>query len=189
MKMTIFSTPLLTPLLRFVSQLILRMIGWRVVGQVPDHPKYIWIGAPHTSNWDFMLMLALGLCLRSKLQFMGKAELFRSPFGFFFYWCGGIPVDRSKSTGMVEQMIKVVQDTDEINLAIAPEGTRDQVNKWKSGFYHIAKGADIPIVLGFVDGKRKVVGVGEIFNLTDDMETDMKNIQAFYAEMEGINPR
>lgn len=188
MKVTIFNTPFLTPVLRLLTNFILRMVGWRVEGQMPDEPKVIWVGAPHTSNWDFMLLLALGFSLRAKLQFMGKAELFRPPFGFFFYWCGGIPVQRSKSNGLVEQMVKVIQDSQKFILAIAPQGTREHVSQWKTGFYHIAKNANIPILLGFVDGKRKVIGVGEIFTLTDNMEVDMENIQTFYAEMEGINP-
>lgn len=187
--MTIFNTPILTPFLRLITRIILRIIGWRVEGQIPNLPKFIWIGAPHTSNWDFMLLLALGFILRANLKFLGKAELFRPPFGAFFYWCGGIPVDRKKSTGMVEQTVNVIKNSKEFILAVAPEGTRDQVRKWKTGFYHIAKNAEIPIVFGYVDGKRKAVGVGDIFTLTDDMEKDMKDIQSFYAQLEGINPR
>jgi 1-acyl-sn-glycerol-3-phosphate acyltransferase len=189
MKTTIFSTPLLTPFLRLITKIVLFIIGWRVEGNLPDLPKFVWVGAPHTSNWDFMLMLALGLSLHAKLQYMGKAELFRQPFGFFFYWCGGIPVERSKSTGMVEQMANVIQNSKEFILAIAPEGTREQVYKWKSGFYHIAKSAEVPIVLGFVDAKRKVIGIGKVFALTDNMDTDMQSIQAFYARLDGINPQ
>lgn len=190
MKTTIFNTPLLTPFLRFVTKVVLRLIGWKVEGQMPDLPKFVVIGAPHTSNWDFMLMLAVGFVLRAKLHYLGKAELFRSPIGFFFYWCGGTPVDRKKSTGLVEQTVNVIQNSEEFILAISPEGTRDQVHKWKSGFYHIAKGANIPIVPAYVDGKRKVVGIGgDTFTLTGDMEVDMNNIQLYFAKFEGIKRR
>jgi len=189
MKFTIFNTPIFTPVLRAVTKVIMRLVGWRVEGKAPQHSKYIWIGAPHTSNWDFMLMLALGLCLKEDFRYMGKAELFRSPIGFFFYWCGGIPVDRSKSSGLVEQMIEAMNSAPNFNLAIAPEGTRDLVNRWKTGFYHIAKGANVPIVLGYVDAKRKVVGAGDIFTLTDDMEADMQTIQSYYKQFTGINSR
>lgn len=184
--MTIFDTPILTGLLRLLTRLLLRLSGWRVHGQVPDFPKFIVLGAPHTSNWDFMLMLAVGFVTRAKLRYLGKAELFRSPLGFFFYWCGGIPVDRSKSVGLVEQTVKVIHNSKEFILAIAPEGTREQVHRWKSGFYHIAKSAEIPIVSAYVDAKRKVVGIGDIFRLTGNMEADMRNIQSYFAKFEGI---
>lgn len=156
---------------------------------MPDLPKFIVIGAPHTSNWDFMLFLAVGFILRANLSFMGKAELFRQPFAFFFYWCGGIPVDRKKSTGLVEQVSKVIQQSEHFILALAPEGTRHKVREWKSGFYHIAKSANIPVVFAHVDGKRKVVGIGDTFTLTDNMEADMQHIQSYFAKFEGINQK
>ncbi|HSQ39013.1 MAG TPA: lysophospholipid acyltransferase family protein [Anaerolineales bacterium] len=184
--MTIFDTPILTGLFRLLTRLLLRLSGWRVHGQLPDFPKFIIIGAPHTSNWDFILMLALGFSLRAKFQFMGKAELFRSPLGWFFRWCGGIPVERNKSVGLVEQMADRIQRSDHFILALTPEGTRDKVSEWKTGFYHIARKANIPIVLGFVDGVNKTVGVGSTINLTDDMQADIKTIQSFYAKMVGI---
>jgi 1-acyl-sn-glycerol-3-phosphate acyltransferase len=186
--MTIFDTPILTDLLRLLTRLLLRLSGWRVHGQVPDFPKFIVLGAPHTSNWDFMLMLAMGLTLRAKFQYMGKAELFRSPLGWFFRWCGGIPVERNKSVGLVEQMADRIQRSDHFILTIAPEGTRDKVNEWKTGFYHIARKANIPVVLGFVDGRNKTVGLGPTFHLTDNMQADIKAIQEFYAKMVGVHP-
>ena len=120
---------------------------------------------------------------------MGKAELFRRPFGWFFYWCGGIPVDRKKSTGLVEQMVEACEKSDKFILTIAPEGTRHHVTEWKMGFYHIAKNAGIPMVMAIVDGARKMVRVGQIFNPTENMEADMKTIKGFFANMVGINPR
>ena len=189
MKTTIFNTPLLTPFLRFVTQVILRLVGWKVEGLMPNIPKFVIIGAPHTSNWDFVLFLAVGFVLRAKLRYLGKAELFHSPLGFFFYWCGGTPVDRSKSVGLVEQTVNVIKEAREFILTIAPEGTREQVYRWKSGFYHIAKGAGIPIVLAYVDGKRKVVGIGDTFMPTSDAEADMNSIQSYYNQFEGINRR
>ncbi len=189
MKTTIFNTALITPFLRFVTRFFLRVTGWRVAGEMPNLPKFVVIGAPHTSNWDFLLLLAVGFILRANLHFMGKAELFRQPFGFFFYWCGGIPVDRKKSTGLVEQVSKIIQQSQYFILAIAPEGTRHKVREWKSGFYHIAKSANTPVVFAYVDGKRKVAGIGDTFILTHDMEADMKIIQTYYAKFEGINQR
>lgn len=189
MKNTIFTTPILSPLLRLISNSILRMTGWSVDGKLPDLPKYILVGAPHTSNWDFVLFLGIIFKLKVNVKFMGKAELFRSPFGWFFYWCGGIPVDRKKSQGLVEQMVDACGKSENFILTIAPEGTRHHVTEWKRGFYHIAKNAGTPIVMAIVDGKHKTVHVGQIFYPTEYMEADIKTIQEFFAGMVGINPR
>jgi 1-acyl-sn-glycerol-3-phosphate acyltransferase len=189
LKNTIFTTPILSALLRAIANLILRLSGWHVDGKLPDIPKYIIIGAPHTSNWDFVLFLGVIFHLKVNVNYMGKAELFRNPFGWFFYWCGGVPVDRKKSTGLVEQMVKVCEQSDKFILIIAPEGTRHFVTEWKRGFYHIAKTAGIPIVMAKVDGKQKTVRVGQIFQPTEDMEADIKTIQGFFAGLIGLNPR
>ena len=188
MSATIFDTPILSKMLHYLTLFLLRVCGWHVEGQMPDIPKFVVVGAPHTSNWDFVLMLALGFALQAKLHFMGKSELFRPLIGFFFRWCGGIPVDRTKSTGTVEQIVAVIQRSERFILTVAPEGTREKVRVWKSGFYHIARGAGIPIVFCFVDGVRKTVGIGPTFMPTDDMEADMKAIQSFYAGFVGIHP-
>ena len=189
MKNTIFTTPVISQLLRFLSNSIMRLIGWKVEGTLPNLPKYIIIGAPHTSNWDFLLFLATIFHLKVDARYMGKAELFRGPFGWFFYWCGGIAVDRKKSQGLVEQMVEACNNSDKFILTIAPEGTRHKVKEWKRGFYHIAKGAGIPIIMAKVDGKKKAMCVGEIFHLTEDMEADMLAIQDAFKGMVGINPR
>jgi 1-acyl-sn-glycerol-3-phosphate acyltransferase len=168
--------------------LLLRTFGWRVEGQLPDLPKFVVIGAPHTSNWDFVLLLALAFALKANPRYMGKAELFRGPFTSFFRWCGGIPVDRSKSTGLVEQTVQVMNESEQFILVITPEGTRSKVRSWKSGFYHIAKQAGVPLVFGFIDAPRKTIGIGPTFTPTNSMDQDMKAIQAFYANMVGVNP-
>ena len=189
MNTTIFNTPILSRVFHHLAKFILRAVGWRVDGKLPDLPKYILIGAPHTSNWDFILFLGVAFQLEISAHFMGKAELFRSPIGFFFRYCGGIPVDRSKSTGLVEQMVQVANESKRFILVITPEGTRHHVVEWKRGFYHIAKGAGIPIVIAVVDGKHKTVRIGQVLHPTEDMEADMKSIQGFFAGMVGINPK
>lgn len=189
MKLTIFNTPIISPLLRLISNTLMWIAGWRVEGKLPDLPKYLIVGAPHTSNWDFLLFLGVIFRLKANVKYMGKAELFRSPLGWFFYWCGGIPVDRKKSTGLVEQMVEACNKSERFILTIAPEGTRHGVKEWKRGFYHIAKGAGIPIVMAKVDSKKKAMHVGDIFYLTDDIEADMKAIQDRFTGMVGINPR
>ena len=187
--MTIFNTTILSRIFHYLATLIMRLLGWRVDGKLPDLPKFVLIGAPHTSNWDFILFLGVIFTLRANVRFMGKAEIFRSPIGFFFRYCGGVPVDRKKSTGLVEQMVKACNESEKFILTIAPEGTRHQVQEWKRGFYHIAKGAGIPIVIAVVDGKHKTVRVGQVFHPTEDIEADMKSIQEVFAGVVGINPR
>ena len=188
MNTTIFNTPVLSKLFHYTTRFFLWILGWRILGGLPDLPKYVLIGAPHTSNWDFVLFLAVIFRLQANVSFMGKAELFRNPFGWFFYWCAGIPVDRSKSQGLVDQMVQACDKAKHFILVIAPEGTRHYAQEWKRGFYHIAKGAGIPIVLAIVQADRKSVEVGKIFNPTDDMEADMKTIQGFFVDGVGINP-
>lgn len=167
----------------------MRLFGWRVEGTLPDLPKFVLIGAPHTSNWDFVLFLGVIFHLKANVKYMGKAELFRFPHGPFFYYCGGIPVDRKKSTGLVDQMVEACNKTDNFILVIAPEGTRHHVKEWKMGFYHIAKKADIPIVYAAIDGKNKTVHVGQVFELTENMEDDLKTIKESFNGMIGVNPK
>ncbi len=168
----------------------MRFFGWRVEGNLPDLPKYVLIGAPHTSNWDFLLFLGVIFQLRADVRFMGKAELFRPPYGWFFYYCGGVPVDRKKSTGLVEQMVRASRESERFILTIAPEGTRRYVSDWKRGFYHIARDAGIPIVMAQVDGRHKAVHIlKDVFNPTDDIEADMKAIKDSFDGVSGIKPR
>lgn len=186
---TIFNTPVLSRFFQLLARFFMRLTGWRVEGTLPELPKFILIGAPHTSNWDFVLFLGIIFTLKANVKFMGKAELFRNPFGWFFYYCGGIPVDRKKSTGLVDQMVEACNQAENFILTIAPEGTRHHVSEWKRGFHHIAKGAGIPIVMAVVDGKKKVVRVGQVFQPTDNIEADMQTIQGYFAGVTGINPR
>jgi 1-acyl-sn-glycerol-3-phosphate acyltransferase len=189
MKNTIFNTPILSRIFHYLASFIMRLAGWRVDGGLPDLPKYVLIGAPHTSNWDFVLFLGVIFSLQANVRFMGKAELFRNPFGWFCYYCGGVPVDRKKSTGLVDQMVQASRESERFILTIAPEGTRHHVMEWKRGFYHIAKSAEIPIVIAVVDGKHKTVHAGQIFYPTEDIEADMKAIQDVFVGVVGINPR
>ena len=134
MKRTIFNTPFITAFLRYLSRLYLRILGWRVQGELPDLPKFVIVGAPHTSNWDFVMFLALAFILKGDLRYMGKKELFYPPYGWFFRWCGGVPVDRSRHQGLVEQTVQAIQEADRFQIVITPEGTRSKVGEWKHGF-------------------------------------------------------
>jgi 1-acyl-sn-glycerol-3-phosphate acyltransferase len=157
-------------------------------GEVPDFPKYVLIAAPHTSNMDLAVMLTLAFTFRTKLSWMGKDALFRWPFGGLSRWLGGIPIDRSKSHNVVEQSVALFNEKEAFVLAVPPEGTRKQVRYWKTGFYYIAKGAGVPILLGFIDYGRKVGGFGPVLMPTGDIEEDMKTIQSFYAAITGRHP-
>ncbi|WP_257294701.1 lysophospholipid acyltransferase family protein [Endozoicomonas sp. YOMI1] len=188
MRHTIFDTPVVNSCFRLLSRLGLKLFGWKLEGQRPNARKYVIIAAPHTSNWDFVLTIAFAFCFRMNIFWMGKNTLFKGPFGGIMKWLGGIPVDRSKANGLVQQMVDTFHNCTELAVAIPPEGTRNKVRQWKSGFYHVAHGAGVPIALGFLDYKKKVGGFGPMFFTTGDYESDLKKIQEFYQHMTGKNP-
>lgn len=166
-----------------VARLWLWLTNMNVVGAMPDLQKYVIIGAPHTSNWDLPHSLAAGIVLGVGIRWMGKDSLFRWPFGGFMRWLGGIPVDRSKRNNAVQQVIDLFKAADRLVVVIPPEGTRSEVKQWKSGFYHIAAGAGVPIVLAFCNYQTRQIGVAEVFWPTGDYEADLPRIQAVYARV------
>lgn len=169
---------------------IFKMLGWKTKGQFPKElKKYIVAVAPHTSNWDFPLGVAGRSILRlNKAKYLGKSQLFKPPFGWFFRWMGGYPVDRSKSHDMVEQVADLFRSHDEFILALAPEGTRKKVEKLRTGFYYIAKSAGVPIVPVGFDYKKKEIIVAEPMLVTDSFEDDMDKLLGFYRSVRGKNP-
>ncbi len=173
--------------MRWLSLIILKIMGWRIEGRFPDIPRFVLIAAPHTSNWDFPITIFIAFAVKAKIYWMGKEAIFRPPFKNFFRWLGGIPIDRSKSNNIVEQMVQKFSISKKLILTIPPSGTRKKVMKWKTGFYYISQGADVPIVLGFLDYKRKVGGIGPVFFPTGDIEADMREIRTYYADMRGRN--
>jgi len=182
---TIFDTPVLRTLVRWISIFLLKMAGWRIEGRMPDMPRFVLIAAPHTSNWDLPLTLFTAFALKAKVYWMGKDAIFRPPLRSFFKWLGGIPIDRSRSNNMVTQSIGQFEKNHTLILAVPPAGTRKRVMYWKSGFYHIANGAQVPIVLGFLDYRRKVGGIGPIIRPTGNLEADMVVIRDFYKDITG----
>lgn len=188
MHYTIFDTPVLRTLLRWFSLIMLRLLGWRLVGDFPRDKKYVLIGAPHTSNWDFPFTLMFCFAGGAKLYWMGKHTLFSGPAGPLMRWLGGISVDRRQKNSLVEQMIEVYQRSDRLVVAVPPEGTRSRVSEWKTGFYHIACGAGVPIALGYLDFARKQGGVMGLFQPTGDIARDMPQIRERYRDVRGKCP-
>jgi 1-acyl-sn-glycerol-3-phosphate acyltransferase len=154
-------------------------------GEVPDTPKYVLIAAPHTSNWDLPIMLCLAFAFRTSLFWMGKHTLFRRPFGPIMRWLGGIPIDRREAHNVVELSAQLFRNAERLVMVVPPEGTRQKVRYWKTGFYRIAESAHVPIVLGFLDYRRKVGGLGPVVVPTGDIDADMVVIRAFYADITG----
>lgn len=186
MRTTVFCTPIITPLLRLIAMLILKLIGWKAIGKQIDNPRFVLIGAPHTSNWDFPLMLLVVLKLRLEVFWMGKHTLFPFPLGWFMRWLGGIPINRSKSHNVVNDTVRLYRENTNLVVLVPPEGTRSKVTTWKSGFYHIANNAGVPILLGFVDAAKKEAGLADFFYPTGDIDADMKLIRSFYADKKGL---
>jgi 1-acyl-sn-glycerol-3-phosphate acyltransferase len=156
--------------------------GFRIEGRLPDLPKYVIVAAPHTTNWDLPHALAAGLHYGVPINWMGKTSIFKWPFGGLMRALGGVSVDRSKSTNAVAGMVATFAEADRLALVIAPAGTRSATVPWKSGFYHIAHGAGVPLVLAFIDYQRKAVGIAGVFTPTGNYEADLPKIQALYAQ-------
>lgn len=185
MSYTIFDIPVLRNVLQGLSILFLRIFGWRREGTAPDIPKYVMVAAPHTSNWDFPVAMAFMFSFKMKLNWLGKDSLFRWPFGGLFKFLGGIPINRSQSGDVVAQSVQAFKDRTKMVMVIAPEGTRKKTMHWKTGFYYIAQGANIPIVLSFLDYFRKTGGFGPTLIQTGNIEHDMKTIRNFYENITG----
>lgn len=186
MHKTIFTTPVIRHIFYWFSVITLKLTGWKVEGDsrtIPD--KAMFVAAPHTTNWDLPYALMLAFKLRLPIYWMGKTSIFKFPFGGIMRWLGGIPVERSRSTNLVDAMVQRFQAEEKLLVVIAPEGTRKDVAEWKSGFYHIAHGADIPLVLGFIDYPNKRGGVGPLFQTSGDYEKDLLEIKAFYTPFRG----
>ncbi len=176
------------PLKYWVGKAVLDAFGWEAVGPAPDIKKYVLVAAPHTTSWDLVFTLGVGWTLGFEPAWVGKHTLFEGPFGRFFRYLGGVSVDRRKSLDQVTQIVKLFEEREKMVLVIAPEGTRGTTPYWKSGFYHIARGAKVPLVLGFLDYKTKRGGVGEVFMPGDNLEADVDRIRTFYAGVTAKHP-
>jgi 1-acyl-sn-glycerol-3-phosphate acyltransferase len=167
----------------------LALLGWRVEGEIPNLPKFVIAVAPHTSNWDFVVGLATIFALDLRIAFIGKHTLFRWPFAGVLRWMGGIPVDRSSPHGVVADSIGAFGNSARLVLAIAPEGTRKRVERFRSGFLHIARGARVPVLLAALDYGERCVRLGPLVEPGEDVEADRARIEAYFAPVRGRKPR
>ncbi|MGB0386933.1 MAG: lysophospholipid acyltransferase family protein [Ardenticatenaceae bacterium] len=183
------ATPLIeNNLLRRSAKFILNLFGWQFEGDLPDLSKCVFVAAPHTSNWDFPLMLISAVHYGMKPYWMVKDTAIRWPIAGIARWLGALPINRRSSHNVVEQVVEAFNQHERIVVLVPPEGTRKRMPRWKSGFYYIALNANVPIVLSFLDFKRKVAGIGPTLYPTGDFEADMRIIQAFYADKQGKYP-
>jgi 1-acyl-sn-glycerol-3-phosphate acyltransferase len=180
-----YNTPVLQPIVSALCQFCLAVRGWKLQGHPPTAPKYVMITVPHTSNWDFPLALAMAFVYRFEMHWMGKDSLFSGWRGPIMRWLGGIPINRASRNNVVADTIAAFQASERLIVAIPPEGTRSKVDKWKTGFYYIALGADVPIGLAFLDYQRKVGGFLSTFLPTGNVEKDITDIRACYAGISG----
>ncbi len=176
-------------MLKLIFKLYLKMAGWRLIKRpLPTMSKAILIFAPHTSNWDFMTMISVKFAYGIKVRFLGKHSLFQWPYGWLFRSLGGLPVVRHQHNNVVGQVADLIKQNDHIWLALAPEGTRSFTPFWKTGFYHIAERAELPIIMFYLDTKTRTVGFTDPFELTGDIDADMDEFKAFYADKIGYKP-
>jgi len=188
MQRTLFENRFLMGVLSRPAMFLMRRAGWRIEGQPPALPKYVIVGAPHTSNWDFLVMLGTVFTVGIEMFWLGKHTLFKPPLGGLFRWLGGIPVDRRQANGLVDQLVSVFHAHEKLVLVVPPEGSRKKLKTWKSGFYHIARGAQVPMALVAMDYGRKVVGFGPVVTPSGDVEADMVSIRSFFASAVGKFP-
>lgn len=180
---------MLSYIIKKLFVLYFHLKGWKLKGKIPKEVKKgVLIFAPHTSNEDFIHTIACAEILKVKLRFLGKAELFKFPVKKLLLDMGGLPVNRKNSHNLVDYMISLLNGAEELIIAIPAEGTRKLTKTWKTGFYHVAKGANVPVLLAYLDYENKLAGVGEVFYTTDDTNADFKYIENFYADAKAKYP-
>ncbi|MGH3359918.1 MAG: 1-acyl-sn-glycerol-3-phosphate acyltransferase [Nocardioidaceae bacterium] len=165
---------------------VLRLARWKTIGDVPR--SGIMVGAPHTSNWDWVAMLLLLWSGSVPPRVLIKRQLFRGPLGWLLKATGGIPIDRGDAGAVVGGLAERAASDDSFVIVIAAEGTREKQEYWKSGFYRLARDTGLPVSLGFIDGPSRTIGFGPTLELSGDVAADMDIIRAFYADKRGVHP-
>lgn len=183
--------------MRWISLLLFRLTGWKIKGSYPEEfKKSVMIAAPHTSNWDILYARAAFFILRVPVKFTIKDDWMKTPLGPFLRWLGAIGIERKakddpsrkKKISFVDAMINIFNEKEELVILVTPEGTRKYAEEWKSGFYHIANGAGVPIILGFLDYEKKEAGIGPTIHPSGDYEEDLEKIKSYYRNVKGKFP-
>jgi 1-acyl-sn-glycerol-3-phosphate acyltransferase len=169
--------------------LALAALRWRVEGEIPNLSRFVIIAAPHTSNWDFVVGIAAKLALGLEVLWLGKNSLFQSPFGGLMRALGGMPVDRTTPSDVVAATVREFQRRDKLVLGLAPEGTRRKVDRWRTGFYHIAHGARVPIVTVAINGEARALQLGPPFHTSGDLDADIRELQSRFAHVNGVKQK
>jgi 1-acyl-sn-glycerol-3-phosphate acyltransferase len=175
-------------ILQPIARLILKLCGWTTTGEVPDLDKAVFIAASHTSNWDGFWLIIFKVAMNVDLRFLAKHTLFWWPLSSLLRSFGAMPIDRSHTASTVQQLITVFNEEERMLLALAPEGTRKWKPYWKTGFYQIAKEAQVPIVLAYIDYPRRTMGIGITLHPSDDSEKDLAIIRDFYKDFVPRHP-
>jgi 1-acyl-sn-glycerol-3-phosphate acyltransferase len=175
-------------MLQAIAKAILRVGGWEMVGELPAEKRAVVIAAPHTSNWDGFWALVYKVAVQLDIHFFAKRSLFWFPLNILLSALGGVPLDRKRAGSAVDQAIEMFNTKESYYFGLAPEGTRSRADHWKSGFYRIAEGADVPVVLGFLDYGKRRIGIGPTRKLSGDPQQDLEFFRAFYRDVKGRRP-
>ena len=190
MRYTLFSTPILSSALRVISRVMLKIIRWRVIGALPEgQRKYVLIVAPHPSNWDFILFIFAVSVLRLQPSVLIKSTLFVGPLGWFLRYCGAIPVNRTQANSLVDYIAGIYAEREEFVLIITPEGTRSANPNWKRGFHHVARKAEVPVLVVYVDSAIRTIGIEGLMEPSDDADADIRKLKQFYDSKSGLKPK
>jgi len=168
--------------------LLMRITGWRLTGDFPDVPKAVLVLAPHTSNRDGFVVAMFVLAMRLRVGLMAKDAIFRPPLGWFLRWLGGIPINRDSSRNVVEQSVGKFEEREKLWLGVTPEGTRSNSSEWKTGFYHIARQANVPIIVLALDYGQRELRAADHFMPSGDQPVDMQRIMECFRGVQGHHP-
>ena len=174
---------------QWIGRAVLKSMGWKVAGSIPNEKRILIVAAPHTSNWDFVIGMGALLGLNAKIRWIGKHTLFKPGISWFFRWLGGIPVNRKNPASLIEDVSNMIKKDRGLMIGVAPEGTRKKINRWKTGFLRIAKTTQSKILFISIDAPSKTIKIAStLFTPTEDKESDLEFVKSYFRNFKGINP-
>tara|TARA_B100001758_G_scaffold242301_1_gene250362 strand:- start:573 stop:1163 length:591 start_codon:yes stop_codon:yes gene_type:complete len=174
---------------QWIGRTVLKSMGWKVAGSIPNEKRILIVAAPHTSNWDFVIGMGALLGLNAKIRWIGKHTLFKPGISWFFRWLGGIPVNRKNPASLIEDVSNMIKKDRGLMIGVAPEGTRKKINRWKTGFLRIAKTTQSKILFISIDAPSKTIKIAStLFTPTEDKENDLEFVKSYFRNFKGINP-